>query len=540
MSYFQYAENMPGAFNLDHEATHLSGAKSNMFLPPETPSVSATSSLYLTRSTDMITAITGRKRSRLEPAQYPKDENEDDRELMAPGSPMPFVNTKYRLAGGLDTPQQELQNRELGRDSDYGDIGYRKQLDEVKEDFEVDASRADQLSRNENGRPRAQTRASEGWIKPVVDVVGGMVGGVVGKVWEFCTKGAFRGFQAGGGKAYTFGSSQPIENDSSQFNFEANGTTWDDEKSPAPREGTPIPGGFPGMIEDYLDSDYKPREASPPRPAKRRQLSFVATPGQDEMSRNWVVIPTPQSEPEVQPSYPMLPPVPAGAFGAAAPSQNAKPRLQQRSSIARYSMPTTSSASRRQYGNNNNTSPSLPRPLSRAGSHSHSHIPPPRRPTLQSTTRISQQQNTPYTPTQAAVSNPYTNTSSFSTPRQSPSHPSKHTPSPSLSSRIPRWTPNSPKLATATTAAANESPAAKEARLWQARKLQEDREADEAIRRLDNQLKAMIREGQEALGRRVDVDGGVGGDMDIDGCGVGDADGSVFGGAGVERGGWGV
>ncbi|KAM3065505.1 hypothetical protein ACMFMF_010990 [Clarireedia jacksonii] len=488
MSYFQYAENMPGAFNLDHEATHLSGAKSNMFLPPETPSVSATSSLYLTRSTDMITAITGRKRSRLEPAQYPKDENEDDRELMAPGSPMPFVNTKYRLAGGLDTPQQELQNRELGRDSDYGDIGYRKQLDEVKEDFEVDASRADQLSRNENGRPRAQTRASEGWIKPVVDVVGGMVGGVVGKVWEFCTKGAFRGFQAGGGKAYTFGSSQPIENDSSQFNFEANGTTWDDEKSPAPREGTPIPGGFPGMIEDYLDSDYKPREASPPRPAKRRQLSFVATPGQDEMSRNWVVIPTPQSEPEVQPSYPMLPPVPAGAFGAAAPSQNAKPRLQQRSSIARYSMPTTSSASRRQY----------------------------------------------------AVSNPYTNTSSFSTPRQSPSHPSKHTPSPSLSSRIPRWTPNSPKLATATTAAANESPAAKEARLWQARKLQEDREADEAIRRLDNQLKAMIREGQEALGRRVDVDGGVGGDMDIDGCGVGDADGSVFGGAGVERGGWGV
>ncbi|PQE23244.1 MFS transporter protein [Rutstroemia sp. NJR-2017a BVV2] len=524
MSYFPYSENMPGAFNLDHEATHLSGAKSNMFLPPETPSVSATSSLYLTRSTDMITAITGRKRNRVEPAQYPKDENEDDRELMTPGSPMPFVNTKYRLAGGLDTPQQELQNRDLRRDSDYGDIGYRKQLDEVKEDFEMDGNGADQLSRDENGRPRIRAKASEGWIKPVVDVVGG----VVGKVWEFCTKGAFRGFQAGGGKAYTFGSSQPIENNPSQFNFATNGTTWDYEKSPE-RDGTPVPGGFPDVIEDYLDPDYKPREASPPRPAKRRQLSFVATPGQDEMSRNWVVIPTPQPEPQAQPSYPMLPPVPAGAF-AAAPSQNAKPRLQQRSSIARYTMPTSSSANRRQYGNSNsNTSPSIPRPLSRAGSYS--HIPPPRRPTLQSTPRVSQQ-NAPYTPTPAAASNPYINNNpSFSTPRQSPSHPTKHSPSPSVSSRIPRWTPNSPKLAAANM---NESPAAKEARLWQAKKLQEEREADEAIRRLDNQLKAMIREGQEALGKKVDVEGAGGMDVDLDG-GLGDAD--VFGGS---TGRWGV
>ena len=58
---------------------------------------------------------------------------------------------------------------------------------------------------------------------------------------------------------------------------------------------------------------------------------------------------------------------------------------------------------------------------------------------------------------------------------------------------------------TATTMNAD-SPAAKEAQKWAAVKRKEEREADESIRRLDAQLKAMIREGKEALGTKVEVD----------------------------------
>jgi len=37
-------------------------------------------------------------------------------------------------------------------------------------------------------------------------------------------------------------------------------------------------------------------------------------------------------------------------------------------------------------------------------------------------------------------------------------------------------------------------------------KRKEEREADESIRRLDAQLKAMIREGKEALGTKIEVE----------------------------------
>jgi multidrug efflux pump subunit AcrB len=49
------------------------------------------------------------------------------------------------------------------------------------------------------------------------------------------------------------------------------------------------------------------------------------------------------------------------------------------------------------------------------------------------------------------------------------------------------------------------SPAAIEAQRWAARKKKEDKEADESIRRFNARLKALIREGKEALGTTVSV-----------------------------------
>jgi hypothetical protein len=55
-------------------------------------------------------------------------------------------------------------------------------------------------------------------------------------------------------------------------------------------------------------------------------------------------------------------------------------------------------------------------------------------------------------------------------------------------------------------APAPESPAAKEAARWAALKKKEEREQDESLRRLDKQLKDLIREGKEALGTKIEVE----------------------------------
>ncbi len=66
-----------------------------------------------------------------------------------------------------------------------------------------------------------------------------------------------------------------------------------------------------------------------------------------------------------------------------------------------------------------------------------------------------------------------------------------------------------------------DSPAAVEAKRWAALKRKEEREQDESIKRLDAQLKAMIREGREALGTKIEVDIDVDDDFDFGPAGGG-------------------
>ncbi|EPE31264.1 hypothetical protein GLAREA_12567 [Glarea lozoyensis ATCC 20868] len=380
----------------------------------------------------------GRKRSRTE-VEHHRDE-----------SPSPLANSKYVLAGGMDTPTIKAARLASFSDHEYGDMAYRRSLGNGGSNLkpsasdlysEMDASGyfpADGYGRDANGRGRAwQGPGGDGWSRAAIQAVGG----VVGKVWEFCKNGGavFRGFQAGGGKGYALDHKEPTSpypTEHSKYLQDEKNATW----GGIDRESTPLPGRFPeeDFVETYSDLS-RPQIDVPP--AKRRQVSRNNT--QDELTKNWVV---------VQPTTPTITP--------------SKPRSRPTS---RFSQPTASSASRR-------STTTAARPASRAGS----TLTAPQRP------KISRASTVSLMGSPALISN---HGASFASPRASPN------------SKIPRPSPSK-----SSSAKIPESSASKEAIRWAAVKRKEERDADESIRRLDAQLKAMIREGKEALGTKVEVE----------------------------------
>ena len=391
-------------------------------------------------STDTHTAANaGRKRSRADYDSRPNDE--------CPGSPIPLANTRYVLAGGLDTPGVAASKAEDIADSEYfSDVGYRRELsDDTKLQGllgeETRYQSFAQLDFDGENRTRSRpnsrqfTGQGEQWSRNAFQVVGGIVEGVVGKVWEFCKASAFKGFHAGGGKGYTIDATRDnIHPSIEEDRF------WEAEKSSTmygavDRQSTPLPGRFPeeDFIHDYMDRATP--EAMSPRAGKRRQ---VASNG-DELAKNWVVVP-----PNTTVHTPSKP---------------------QSNGPSRYSMPTASSASRKSVAG---------RPASRASGTVGSR---PRKPMLQS--RVSHA-GSPALQSKAGAS--------FASHRSPGGKILGASPMAGLKTTNP------------------ESPAAKEAQRWAALKRREEREADESIRRLDAQLKAMIKEGKEALGTKVEVE----------------------------------
>ncbi|KAL9116279.1 MAG: hypothetical protein Q9187_007197 [Circinaria calcarea] len=252
---------------LDHAPLR---SQSRFYQPPTTPSISG-SLLSSAQSINSTTANsnTSRKRSR----------HDDSTDLSAysfatpsgwstsntPGfaSPSPFVNTRYRLAGDLDTPTAAiaLSYNENVYGANTSDQTYRRGSAWSNGTSAISESYFPQLSalsREGNGRKRGfdERRTQIGWGKTVFTAFGG----VAGKVWEFCTAGAFRGFYAGGGPGYALnnGSPEPISIQSSTCQD-------DDEKSNSSKNIaiTTVPGGFPDsdFIDDYISHpDQRPKK----------------------------------------------------------------------------------------------------------------------------------------------------------------------------------------------------------------------------------------------------------------------------------------
>ncbi len=412
------------------------GPKSHIFQPPRTPS--ASSSLCLSRASPATetgdgSITTSRKRQRQEwsadeyATPYATTEttwsavhsvNSSTTTTTGAMSPAPFVNTRYILAGGLDTPNiaaaAELE-REDPRSSHF-EARYRRQWSNLgsrqtcRHDDGYFPDTPTALSQERNGRSRLRaspSRSREGWGKVVYSVVGG----VAGKVWEFCRAGAFRGFYAGGGTGYHMRSTCQYQQDV--------GSSWQvvDEKQtpswPVTRSPTPLPGQFP--VEDYIP-DYMSQDHTPPRAAKRIQREK----GAGDLRQSWVVV-----APSVQPD-----------------SRETSP-----SRLSTRKVPTASSAGRK---------------VAVSLKHGKRPVLPASRPSMVS-----------------------------------------HAGSPAmLSSRPASYaSPRSP-----VSASQNPSPVSLEAQRYAAKLRKGEKETDASMRKLNQQLKLMIREGKEALGSKVEVE----------------------------------
>ena len=395
------------------------GTKSHIFQPPRTPSASTS----LHRSTNFIaggqrSGTASRKRTRQE--YYASDQSESESygpniwspmesvssALISPGamSPEPFVNSQYKLAGGLDTPTAAFASA-LERSDTYAtspDLtlrwgrGWDRSSGVNSDSYFPQASPI--LRREANGRARlhASQPGRAGWGEAVYKVAG--------RVWEFCTMNAFRGFYAGGGQGYRMPAKSQLVSCEQSVWKELEKT----EEYFKNREIDTLPGRFPD--EDFIPDYMSQNHITPPRAAKKIQREK----GEGDLRASWVMV------------------------GSTSTSRESSPTR-----ISARKLPPICSPSRR--------------PMSRTV----------RRPIL-------------------PASRP--STSYAGSPGLRPDRPASF-----ASSRSPNTTPK------------HESPLNLEVQRHAARMRKRELEDDAHLKRFNQQLKAMIKEGKEALGTRFEI-----------------------------------
>lgn len=553
---------MPGSYHFEGPGASSTALNANMFRPPVSPSSStynlAKSTGSLLSDTSMATSNNnapaaprlGRKRTYEESTArgvYARDFGRD----------LPMEDSaRYTLAGQIETPGAQVTPGDgVLEDSLYSDIDYRRALGSKRPlDAENDAHAQQSVDVNpELGEP--VTTKTAGWTIFAFQAIGG----VVGKVWEFCKggTGAFRGFQAGGGKGYEF-NGQPIP-----------------QLAPAQHVPNSPPGAFPVASEDHaifappdvksksedqIRTQQEPepefeRETTPERPsAKRRQTGLQFE--NDELRRNWVMVD--DDEPASTTSTPTKkPPRPTSTASSRIPAAS-RPHMPSRLQQPRISTPgrIISVPSARFSGDRSSSIPTRASASSRLSTASaasyagHGRSPSlnnrepasfasPRSPIVEPDSNPA----SPFTPTGSRIPqpkgfgpNPFAaiRTASPNQTRPSPNRPSSRQslhPSPLAplgGSRIA--TPNGHRKSASTTSVGSlrgqrhslglgledkskmipkpqSSPRLDdEGRHLATKRYAAERRADSRLDKLNAELQGLIRQGQEALGTTYDVD----------------------------------
>ncbi|KAF2475736.1 uncharacterized protein BDR25DRAFT_300734 [Lindgomyces ingoldianus] len=116
-------------------------------------------------------------------------------------SPPPLANDRYELAGGMEGPDMFAQHP-----GDYDDYF---QLEKQREMWSTPTSPPSELVRQQLAAVDSFQSSPNGTKPWVLNQILNIVGGVAGKLVQFCSV-PFRGFQAGGGQAYVLNLQGPL------------------------------------------------------------------------------------------------------------------------------------------------------------------------------------------------------------------------------------------------------------------------------------------------------------------------------------------
>ncbi|KAK2071664.1 hypothetical protein P8C59_006070 [Phyllachora maydis] len=258
---------IPGAYHhFDGASAAAQGLSAGLFRPPRSPTPSSydlgksTGSLNSDLSMTSVALLANAKRKRTrgrEECLSPRDSRSEEGYF---GKEAGKATGRYVLAGQIESPgmaSKHEANEHLD-DSVYSDINYRRAL-------------ASHRPLQESESPMAPTvTGPQGWSSYALNTIGG----VVGKVWHFCTAGAFRGFYAGGGVGYEL--KAPGE--------QRGGKPWCNEDDIPTLQEAP---DFTSHAPEYHDESppESPQDVYSRSTAKRRQ-----TGEKDELGRNWVMV----------------------------------------------------------------------------------------------------------------------------------------------------------------------------------------------------------------------------------------------------------
>lgn len=461
---------MSGAFHLEapNGAAPFGGVRAGIFQPPTSPSVS--SSMYLQQSTaslcsDLAAPVPNVKRKR---RGTPPNRTVDQLRHPAAGG-AGGREMRYMLGGQIETPDGAGRGQ-IGamEDSTYSDIDYRRALGPKRPRGGPDSSPPLPPAR------MALTPAM-GWSRLALETIGG----VVGRVWEFCREGAFRGFYAGGGQGYALPPATPT------------GRVWCNEHDvPTLPE---IPGGFPEPDPVSPSHWRETPESTPPPAAKRRQI-FEGTPPRDELRKNWVMIDGPADKRR-----------PAVLSSRATEALRPRPPTNRRISrpVGRLANPGITRQQSGRVSHAGGASLDNRRPASYASPRS------PTAPEWSGTPRTPSRlpvptrshSPAPLLPHPTRIPSPSPQLQSRGSRRQTLSAASAASPLPNIAARTENRGGSVHGLAEETSPRLDA-----EARHMVARRMKQDRQTDARINDFNARLMDMIRQGKEALGTTVEVD----------------------------------
>lgn len=464
---------MPGSFQPDNDPRlHCARFKSSVYLPPvdTSRSSSATSETTHTPSTSKLSrqidfaSQQSRKRPRLD-SQGDESRQSRHKSLTTSWfseqdvlSPAPLVSTDYRIAGGLDTTtalkaQREEDAHEFDYEEDCRPNRYTQPSSHQSEAYFPQTPAP--------GSKRRLSRSPPGWSK----TVWALTGGLAGKVINFCWNNTFKGFYAGGGDGYQLDIGSPDVTSSAWTEVDSKEDVFhDDYNARSRREQTPVPGGFPEdleYVEEYMSQlyDAERNDSTPTIASTSDQVPSSA------LRSSWVVVDAPNNT-----------------------SRDPSPvRKKSRASTANlYARAPVRQA----------TNPCRPRIVSRSttGRSNASYASP--RPSI-----------TPNT-----FSQPRHSSSSFPINSQNIDTPTLHSPKRPGSNVGIRPSLGSPRRQVST--ASPQAKASPEVRKFEQKMRRKEAKQDESMNRFNLQLQAMIREGQQALGSKIEVD--LLGDADVD------------------------